>query len=168
MEITMALSDACFDFHMDVSAAASRLAEQAHHYSAPHNVIKYGPEIDALRRSAEYFAENPYDPEAGARLLRLCSTVLTYLDTPPSAPELAQREKVVRELVRIIGSELSPEDIKALPSIVDNIVSDTHHSEKAARRLKAMLSKVGKSTYDTAVKVIGDVAVAAVKKYLGI
>src|SRR3954451_2178643 len=164
----MALSDACFDFHMEVSAAASKLAEQAHECSAPHHVIKYGPEIDALRRTAEYFAENPYDPEAGAGLLRLSSTVLTYLDTPPGASELAQREKLVQQLVNVMGSDISLEDAKALSSIVDNIVIDTPHSEQAAGRLKAILSKVGKTTYDAAVKIIADVAAAAVKKYLGI
>ncbi len=67
-----------------------------------------------------------------------------------------------------MGSELSSEDAKALPAIVDNVVTDTPHSERAAGRLKTILSKVGKSTYDTAVKVIGDIAGAAAKKYLGI
>ena len=31
----MALSDACFQFLTDVAEAAGRLAEEAHHYSAP-------------------------------------------------------------------------------------------------------------------------------------
>ena len=31
----MAISDACFQFLTDVAEAAGRLAEEAHHYSAP-------------------------------------------------------------------------------------------------------------------------------------
>jgi hypothetical protein len=46
----MALSDSCFEFLDAVAAAASALAKDVHHYAAPDNPLRYGSEIDALRR----------------------------------------------------------------------------------------------------------------------
>ena len=53
------------------------------------------------------------------------------------------------------------------PSIIENVTKDTPYTEKAAGRLKGMLTKVGKSTYDVAIKVLGDIATVAAKKWMG-
>ena len=47
------------------------------------------------------------------------------------------------------------------------MTKDTPYTEKAAGRLKGMLTKVGKSTYDVAIKVLGDIATVAAKKWMG-
>ena len=83
----MALSDACFDFLEAVGGAARKLADEAHWYSAPDNPLRYGEEIDALRRACMVVAEAPYDPEAGVRLLRLAASVMRHHDTPPGTPQ---------------------------------------------------------------------------------
>ena len=71
----MALSDSCFEFLNEVAQAADRLANEAHHYSAPDYPLRYGPEVDALKRAAVLYRDNPYDAEAGGRLLDLASAV---------------------------------------------------------------------------------------------
>lgn len=164
----MALSDSCFQFLTEVADAAGRLADEAHHYSAPDYPIQYGPEIDALKRAAVLFRNHPYDAEAGGRLLDLASAVGRYLDTPPGADELKERSTKVAELVQEMLGDLGIEDGKSLPSIVENVVVDTPYTEKAASRLKVLLGKVGGSTYEIAVKLLGDVATATAKKMLGL
>jgi hypothetical protein len=44
---------------------------------------------------------------------------------------------------------------------------DTPFTSSAVARLKGLLPKLGKSTYELAVKVIGEVASATAKKLLG-
>src|SRR3954453_23126478 len=96
----MALSDSCFDFLTAVSEAAGTFAKEAHHYSGPDYPIAYGPEIDALRRTAAIVRDHPYDAEAGARLLKLASTIGRALDTAPGSPELeARRQRELDELI---------------------------------------------------------------------
>jgi hypothetical protein len=164
----MALSDSCFEFLTAVSVAARQFAKEAHHYSAPDYPIQYGPEIDALRRTAALVRDHPYDAEAGARLLKLASTVGRALDTPPGSPELEAREKQMDELIRLLTKQVTGEDAESMPSVIKNVVVDTPYTEKAAVRLKEILSKVGKSTYDIAIKVIGDIATVAAKKWMGL
>ena len=163
----MALSDACFDFLASVSEAAGEFAKEAHHYSSPDYPIQYGPEIDALRRTAAIVRDHPYDAEAGARLLKLASTIGRALDTAPGSPELDAKQKEVDELVRAIASDINSEDAASLPLIIENVTKDTRYTENAAGRLKGILSKVGRSTYELAVKVLGDIATAAAKKWMG-
>ena len=163
----MALSDSCFDFLTSVADAAGQFAKEAYHYSAPDYPIQYGPEIDALRRTAAIVRDHPYDSEAGARLLKLASTIGRALDTAPGSPELEAREKEMNELIQVLTKQVSGEDAESLPSIIKNVVTDTPYTEKAAGRLKEILSKVGKSTYDIAIKVIGDIATVAAKKLMG-
>jgi hypothetical protein len=168
LEIEMALSDSCFNFLNDVAQAADRLANDAHHYSSPNYPIQYGPEIDALRRTAAIVRDHPYDAEAGARLLKLASTIGRALDTAPGSPELEAKQKSVDDLIRSLLNEVTGDDAAALPAIVDNVTKDTLYTEKAAGRLKGILLKVGKSTYDAAVKIIADVGTAAAKKWMGL
>jgi hypothetical protein len=163
----MALSDSCFDFLTAVSEAAGRFAKEAHHYSAPDYPIVYGPEIDALRRTAAIVRDHPYDAEAGARLLKLASTIGRALDTAPGSPELQAKQQSVDDLIRSLLPEVKDEDAASLPSIIENVTKDTPYTEKAAGRLKGILGKVGKSTYDLAIKVLGDIATTAAKKWMG-
>jgi hypothetical protein len=166
--LEMALSDSCFAFLNEVSQAAGRLANEAHHYSAPDYPIQYGPEIDALKRVAVMYRDHPYDTEVGAQLLDLASSVGRYLDTPPGAKELPERSTKVAELLQEMSSDLGMEDNKSLRSVVQNVVVDTPYTGKAAERLKGFLGKVGGSTYEIAVKLLSDVATAAAKKMLGL
>ena len=69
----MALSDVCFEFLRSVEAAAASLAEAVHHYSAPEYPLTYGSEIDALRKACAAVRAAPFDPEAGALLLKLAA-----------------------------------------------------------------------------------------------
>jgi hypothetical protein len=164
----MALSDSCFDFLAAVSEAAGEFAKEAHHYSAPDYPIVYGPEIDALRRAAAIVRDHPYDAEAGARLLKLASTIGRALDTAPGSAELeARRQKEMEDLVLTLTAEIKGEDAESLPSIIENVTKDTPYTKKAAGRLKGILARVGKSTYDVAIKVLGDIATVAAKKWLG-
>ena len=81
----MALSDSCFEFMQATADAADALAAAVHHYAAPDHPISYGLEIDALRRACAAVKESPFDPEAGAELLRLAASVMTFHDTPPDS-----------------------------------------------------------------------------------
>jgi hypothetical protein len=49
-----------------------------------------------------------------------------------------------------------------------NVVAETRFTPQAAERLKAMLSKLGKSAYEIAIKIISDIGSATVKKMLGL
>jgi hypothetical protein len=79
----MALSDSCFEFMQQTADAANVLSVAIHHYAAPDYPISYGIEIDALRRACAAVKERPFDPEAGAELLRLAASVMTFHDTMP-------------------------------------------------------------------------------------
>jgi hypothetical protein len=164
----MALSDSCFNFLNEVAQAADRLANDAHHYSAPDYPLKYGPEVDALKRAAVLYRDNPYDAESGGRLLDLASAVGRYLDTPPGEAELPERSSKVAQLIQEISGDLGIEDSKSVTAIIENVVVDTPYTDKAAARLKELLKKVGGSTYEIAVKLLTDVATAAAKKMLGL
>jgi hypothetical protein len=150
-----------------VAEAADELA-QKRTLPAPDYPIVYGPEIDALRRTAAIVRDHPYDAEAGARLMKLASTIGRALDTAPGSPELDAKYKAVDDLIRTLMSEVHGEEASSLPSIIENVTKDTPYTEKAAGRLKEILAKVGKSTYETAVKVIADVGTAAAKKWMGL
>ncbi len=164
----MALSDSCFEFLEAVGKAGRKLADEAHHYSAPDNPLQYGEEIDTLRRACMAMAETPYDPEAGASLLRLAASVMRHHDTPPGAPSAPDREAETMELVRLLRSNLGTEDASAASSTVEHIARETPFTAQAARRLASLLPKLGKAAYDTAIKIISDIGSATAKKMLGL
>lgn len=164
----MALSDACFEFLEAVGAAARELSESVHWYAAPDYPLRYGEEIDALRRACMKVAESPYDAEAAARLVRLAASVMRYLDTPPNADELHARRQQMTELIRLLQADLDAEDAEAVPAVVENVVEDSRFTEEAAARLKCMLPKLGKAAYEAAIKIITDIASATAKKMLGL
>ena len=165
----MALSDSCFEFLHSVAEAAAQLGREAHYYSDPEHPIQCGTEIDALRRACVAAGEAPYDPEALARIVRLASSIMRYHDTPPGIGVEVERRAQLNKLVRTIQSELSPEDAAAVPAVVDQVVAaETPFTKQAAERLKSMLSKLGKPAYDIAIKIIGDIGSATVKRMLGL
>jgi Uncharacterized protein conserved in bacteria (DUF2321) len=164
----MALSDACFDFLQATAEAAEVLAEGVHRYSAPDYPILYGNEIDALRRACLALRERPYDPEAAAQVFRLAATVMAFHDTPPDTPENAHRETEMKRLIRLLEGPLDSLDKAAVPAVVSNVLIETKFTPLAAERLKGMLSKLGKSAYDVAIKIISDIGSATVKKMLGL
>jgi hypothetical protein len=79
------------------------------------------------------------------------------------------REAEMKRLIRLLLEEPLGEDEKAtVPTVVKNVLNETTSTPEAAERLKSMLSKVGKSTYDVAIKIIGDIGSATLKKMLGL
>lgn len=164
----MALSDACFEFLGAVSKAAHELADAAHWYSAPDNPLRYGEEIDALRRACMAMAEAPYDPEAGVRLLRLAASIMRYHDTPPGILSKPEREAEMMKLVALLRSNLGAEDASAASSTVEHITSETLFTAQATQHLAGLLPKLGKAAYETAIKIITDIGSATAKKMLGL
>jgi hypothetical protein len=73
----------------------------------PDHPLEYGPEVDALRWAAAAVAKNPWDMDAGARLLRLAVSVQAYFDTHPLDPELESRMEKMRQLVRVMQRDLT-------------------------------------------------------------
>jgi len=167
-EWPMALSDSCFEFLHSVGEAAAQLGREVHWYSDPENPIQYGAEIDALRRACVAAGEAPYDAEALVRVVHLAMSIMRYHDTPPGAEMEAERRTQLKKLVRTIQAELSPEDAAAVQAVVDQVVVETPFAKQAGERLKWMLSKLGKPAYDTAIKIIGDIGSATVKRMLGL
>lgn len=164
----MALSDACSDFLEAFGKAAHELAEGVHWYSAPDSPLRYGEEIDALRRACVAVSETPYDPEADAHLLRLVVSMMRYHDTPPGAPAATEREAEMMELVRLFQSNLSAADASTIPSTVEHATRETPFTAQAAKRLADLLPKLGKVAYDAAIKIITDLGSATAKKMLGL
>ena len=165
----MSLSDACFDFLRANEKAAEQLAAAVHHYSAPNYPITYGVEIGALRQACLAVKERPYDPEAGAALLRLAASVMIFHDAVPFEAERIRREAEMKKLIRkLLEEPLQGEDETAITATIQNVVVETPFTPAAAARLKTLLSKVGGSTYDVAIKIITDIGSATVKKILGL
>ena len=74
----------------------------------------------------------------------------------------------MRKLVQLLQKELDEDDAEGVPAVVENIVSELPFTEAAAKRLKRLLPKLGKSAYEVAIKVITDVGSATAKKLLGL
>jgi hypothetical protein len=162
----MALSDACSEFLRSFEAAAAILAEAVHHYSAPENPLTYGSEIDALRNACARVRAAPFDPEAGALLLKLATSVMTFHDTCPGDEIAATREREMKRLIRLLQEELNEDDAISVPAIVSNVVADTQYTPAAANRIKELLSKLKTNAYDAAIKIITDIGSTTVKKML--
>jgi hypothetical protein len=109
-----------------------------------------------------------YDPKSGAELLRLAASVMTFHDTPPDTPDYLNREAEMKKLVSLLQENLDSNDRTTVPAVVGNVVVETGFTPQAAERLKTMLAKLGKSTYDVAIKIISDIGSATVKKMLGL
>jgi len=164
----MTLSDACFEFLEAVRVAAGELAEAVHWYSTPDAPIPYGEEIDALRRACLAMVDSPYDAETGAQLLRLAESVMRYHDTPPAPLKSLEHQAKVKTLVGLLQSGVDPLDTSAIPYIVEHLVSETPFTERAVKRLRAILPTLAQPIYDKVADIIDDVGSATVKKELGL
>ena len=68
----------------------------------------------------------------------------------------------------MLEEPLDSSEKAAVPAVVNNVLVETKFTPLAAERLKGMLSKLGKSAYDVAIKIISDIGSATVKKMLGL
>jgi hypothetical protein len=93
---------------------------------------------------------------------------MTFHDTPLGTPESLRREEEMRTLIRLLEEPLDEAERATVPAVVKNAMVETSFTPMAAERLKAMLSKLGNSGYDLAIKIIGDIGSATVKKLLGL
>jgi hypothetical protein len=93
---------------------------------------------------------------------------MLYYDTPPGVPEESERRDEMKALISLLQADLDHEDAEAVPGIVRNIVQESHVTEVAAARLKLILPRLGKATYEAAVKILTDIASATAKKMLGL
>ncbi len=70
------------------------------------------------------------------------------------------------EVLRLEGVDEA--DVQEIEKNLPDITRDTPRSQAAALRVRNALRKAGKPAYDVGVKVIGDIAAAAAKSYLGV
>ena len=78
------------------------------------------------------------------------------------------RQAAIANAIEIAQLELDDADAAAVPALVHAIAIDMPRTEISALKLKRILSKLGKPTYDVAVKVISDIASETAKKALGL
>ena len=71
-------------------------------------------------------------------------------------------------LIEILRSDLDQEDAAEVERIIPDVVNETSLTKRAALRLKQILPKLGKASYDIAVSVISDIASETAKKILGL
>ncbi len=108
-------------------------------------------------------------------MFRLAAPVMMYLDTQPDDPALPQRgaevhalSVQVNSLTTIPQEGLDPKEVAVVPSMVLSLVEDTQFTPVAVSRLQGMLPKLGKASYDIAIKIISDIGSATIKKSLGL
>jgi hypothetical protein len=70
------------------------------------------------------------------------------------------------EVLRLAGFDEA--DVQEVERNLPDITRDTPRTQAAVLRVRKTLGKAGKPLYDIGVKVIGDIAVAAVKSRLGL
>jgi hypothetical protein len=93
---------------------------------------------------------------------------MMFHDAPPNTEHSIRREAEMKTLIRLLEGPLDEDEKAAVPTVVQNVMVETKFTPLAAERLRAMLSKAGKSTYHVAIKIIGDIGSATVKKMLGL
>jgi hypothetical protein len=71
-------------------------------------------------------------------------------------------------MTRRLTPQSDSKEKATIPTVVENVVVETRFTLQAAERLKTMLAKLGKPTYDVAIKIISDIGSATVKKMLGL
>lgn len=62
---------------------------------------------------------------------------------------------------------LEGQDAAAVAGLVRDVATETPRTQLAALKLKMLLPKLGKATYDIAIKVVSDLASETAKKTLG-
>jgi hypothetical protein len=65
-------------------------------------------------------------------------------------------------------SALGAGDLEELNRALPDVLRDTVKTQSAAQKVKGILGKLGKQTYDIAIKVVTDVATEAAKKQMGL
>ena len=78
------------------------------------------------------------------------------------------RQAAIANAIEVLEMDLTGQDAMEMPDLVRAIALETPRAEIAALKLKRMLPKLGKATYDVAIKVISDLASETAKKTLGL
>lgn len=74
----------------------------------------------------------------------------------------------MKRLIKLLEEPLDDEDKATVPAVVSTAMAETGFTPIAAKRLEGMLSKLGKSAYEIAIKIISDIGSTTVKKMLGL
>jgi hypothetical protein len=162
----MSLSDACFEFTQTLVAASHELLEAVEWYAD--SLLAYGDEIRALRQACLDVQRTPLNPDAAVEMVGLATSVMNYHDTLPDSPEERKRRAEMRQLIDILRPALDDADALEVKRLLHDVVEDTAQTGKAASRLRVILAKVGKATYEVAIKVLTDIASETAKKVLGL
>ena len=162
----MALSDACFDFIQAIVTASEQLKDDLEWYAD--SIFDYGDELPALQKACQGFQAEPWNAEAAMVLIRLATSVMKFHDTPPGNPEEDKRRAEMDRFIMVLNSDLSVDESAEVQMLLPDVMADNLRTTKAAIRLKAILSKLGKATYDVAIKVISDIASETAKKIFGL
>ena len=93
---------------------------------------------------------------------------MAYHDVPPESERASAKHGEMMKLVSLLQAELDADDAAGILAVVQNVVTETGYSKRAAERLKTLLTKLGKPTYGVAIKIISDIGSATVKKILGL
>jgi hypothetical protein len=112
--------------------------------------------------------ERPLEGPGVGALVSLVAKVGAYLDASPEDPAVARKKASVERIVRLLMAG-GIGDAGTVEAVVTTAVAGKgRYVPRAAAELKKMLSKLSKPAYETAVKIISDVASATVKKMLGL
>jgi hypothetical protein len=131
----------------------------------------------------------PFCPECGAATITACpecngSIQGTYhvpgvfilsgsvSRAPNNCPQCGSaypwRQAAIANAIEVLQMDLEGQDATDVAELVKAVSVDTPRTEVAALKLKRLLPKLGKATYDVAIKVITDVAAETAKKTLGL
>ncbi len=78
------------------------------------------------------------------------------------------RQAAIASAIEVLQIELEGQDAADAAELVKAVSVETPRTQVAALRLKRLLPKIGKTTYDVAIKVVSDVASETAKKTLGL
>ena len=78
------------------------------------------------------------------------------------------RQAAIANAIEVLQMELEGHDAASIPELVAAASTEVPGTQIAALKLKRNLPKIGKATYDVAIKVISDIASETAKKTLGL
>jgi hypothetical protein len=162
----MALSDACFEFTETIISAAQELLAAVDWCADL--ALNYGEEIGALRNACLDVQKTPWEMEAAGKLIRLATSVMRYHDTPPGSPAESTRREDMKKLIDLLRPDLNEPDAAEVKRLLPDVMRDGPQTNRAAVRFQTILAKIGKATYDVAIKIISDIASETAKKVLGL
>jgi hypothetical protein len=76
------------------------------------------------------------------------------------------RQTAIASAIEILEMQMEGQDVTGINALIHTVVVDSPRAEVAALKLKRMVGKLAKSTYDVAIKVISDIASHTAKKTL--